>query len=97
MKRFHNSIQEDNQLVAVYESDFKRQEDAVIEVLRRVKKAAWFEVQGCLEWMNEGSLKRALTNLKTEGKLKIDTDKGNMVLSPSGKPCHRYILIESHG
>lgn len=92
MPRFFNTIQADNQLMLVYEADSKSQEDAVLEVMNKIKKAAWFELKGCLEWMNESSLKRSLTNLKSAGKLTMDTDKANMVMSPSGKSCHRYIL-----
>lgn len=49
-------------------------------------------MQAQLPDMNEDSLKRSLSNLKTKGLIVKDTDKSNLVTGPHGKRCHRYVL-----
>lgn len=93
MSGFYNTIQADSQLMIVYNADGLKQEDAVMEVLNKLKRAAFFQVQGCLPWMHRDSLKRALSNLYERGKVMKDTDKANMVMNPeTGKRCHQYFI-----
>lgn len=91
---FYNTIQADLTVAFQYEAQSISDENMVLEVMRKVKRAAWFEVVGFLPSMNEVSLKRALTDLKSKGILAKDTDKANMVMGPSGKRCHQYFLIK---
>lgn len=89
---FHNTIQSDPQLMIVYDAAAKSQEDCVMEVMRKLRRAAWFQVHACLQDMDPVSLKRCLSNLQDAGLLVKDTDKANMVMGTKGKRCHQYVL-----
>lgn len=93
MTAYFNTNQASLLEYAQFTKEALTQEDMVLEVMKRLKKAAWFEIRAEIE-MNEDSLKRSLSNLKDRGLLAKDTDKANMVMGPHSKRCHRYVLIE---
>jgi hypothetical protein len=97
---YHKTTNIPDQLVIVYTEDALKQEAAVMEVMRMVRRAAFFEVQNHLPDMNRESLKRALSNLSRriigpngETKIKKDKERKNMVTNPAtGKSCHQYFI-----
>lgn len=91
---FKNTIQASPQLMIIYNAEALSQEEAVLEVMNKLKAAAWFQVHACLPWMDEVSLKRAMSNLQERGSLVLDKDKSKMLTGPKGKPCHIYLLIK---
>lgn len=87
---FHNTIESVGVERLKFESDAKSQEQLVYELYCSKKvRMAWFEVKGFLGDMNECSIKRCLTNLKTKGML---YKTGFKVLGTQGKPCYQYEL-----
>lgn len=90
--KFYNTIQAESQLMFIYDAAAQSQEDLVMEVMNRIKRASWFQVHAFLQDMDPVSLKRCLSNLQEKGLIVKDTDKGNMVMGPKGKKCHQYVL-----
>lgn len=89
---FYNTINAKGAQLDAFESIANTQEQKVIEVFRKHNKVsfAWFEIQNILSDIPEISIKRAITNLKTKGKLFKTSD---MVTGSYGKPCHKYQLL----
>lgn len=103
-KHFHNTVQLEEKQLDLFCVKAKNQEDQVIEVFNKYKcPMAWFQVFAYLPFMNEISLKRAMSNLtkpvinkagevtRKAMLVKIE-DKSKMVLNGS-TPCHLYKLI----
>lgn len=86
---FYNTIDEIVRL-REFEASAKSQEDMVLEVFKKFKELAWFQVAGFLPDMNEVSLKRSMSNLKKKGLL-FKTDI--KVLGIYGKNTHKYRLV----
>jgi len=91
MKSFHNTISAVGPQLDLFESQAKTQEEKVLRVFRLYNKPlAWSEVKVLLgEDMHEGSIKRAVTNLKDQGCLFRTSE---MILGPYGKAIHKYKL-----
>lgn len=87
---FYNTIDASGSELLKFQSDAKSQEDMVYELFVFKKVAlAWFEVKAFYQDMNDCSIKRCLSNLKSKGKLfktKIQ------VTGTEGKPCYKYEL-----
>lgn len=88
----HNTTHEKGQTLLNLESKAKAQEKIILEIFEFFcRPLAWFEVKNLLvEEMNECSLKRALSNLKSEGKL-IKTDI--KVIGKTGRPSYQYKYV----
>lgn len=88
MKSFFNTISAPEQLAFQFEKAAKSQEELVLEVFCHVRTPlAWFQVQAFLPDMIEISVKRAITNLKNDGKL-IKTNE--QVMGKYGKVNYKY-------
>lgn len=67
MNHFHNTTQIEGQQLIDFESAAKGQEHQVLELMKSLQKAAFFEVKELLPDMHQDSLKRSLSNLVTAG------------------------------
>ena len=78
-------------MLLAFEAKNSTQEALILTVFQLMQRAlAWHEVQGLLvEDMNEVSIKRCITNLKTSGILEKTSDK---IMGKYGKPTYRYKL-----
>ena len=88
----HNTTNERGQTLLNFESKAKAQEKIILELFEFFcRPLAWHEVEKLLvEEMNECSIKRALSNLKAEGKL-IKTDI--KVIGKTGRPSYQYKYV----
>lgn len=91
MNSFHNTINVSGQMLLTFEQEAQSLEETIKAVFLRLRTPmSWSEVKRHLDPMtHEGSIKRAITNLKTKEVLEKTPD---MVCSPYGKPSHRYKL-----
>lgn len=92
MNSFHNTIETNGQQLIQFEDESKSLEENIYNLFKRhpTWSLAWFETAYYLpKNTHEGSIKRAVTNLKTQELIIKTEDK---VLSPYGKPAHRYKL-----
>lgn len=87
-----NTTSERGQTLINFESKARTQERTILELFEFFcRPLAWFEVQDLLvEEMNQCSIKRALSNLKAEGKL-IKTDI--KVIGKTGRPSYQYKYV----
>lgn len=92
---FYNTNQSTSQEVILFTEDAKGQENACLQILQQLKRAAFFEIKNYLPNMHQDSLKRSLSNLQSRGLIVKDIVKENMVTNPmTGKRCHKYQIIE---
>ena len=90
---FYNTIHAEKQMLMMFDIQAQALEIRIEEIFKGYPNDGftWFEVKSMLEGtVHEGSVKRAITDLKTRGVV-YKTDV--MVLSPYKKPAHRYKLI----
>ncbi len=91
---FFNTVQASPQLMIQYTEDSISQEMMVMNVMRMLQRAAFFEVQNQLPDMHRDSLKRSLSVLQAKGKIVKDTNKKRMVVNPdTKKKCHQYFTL----
>jgi len=90
-KPFYNTISTKGQTLINFSSKAQSQEDLILTVFKMsLRPLAWFEVKNLLiEDMNDCSIKRSITNLKTKGILAKTSD---MIQGTAGKPVHKYKL-----
>ena len=88
----YNTTSEKGQTLINFESKAQNQERTILELFEFFcRPLTWFEVQRLLvDEMNECSIKRSLSNLKTQGKL-IKTDE--KAIGNTGRPSYKYKLI----
>jgi hypothetical protein len=89
---FHNTISAEGQMLLTFEAQAKSLEAEVESWFRYYHKVsfAWFEMAKLLpDGTHEGSIKRAITNLKTR---KVIYKTSELVKGPYGKPSRRYKL-----
>ena len=89
---FYNTTNEEGQYLIRLETKALGLEERVLEIYcaNPTKGFAWFEVLALLPQNTcEGSVKRAITNNKTNGFLDKTTEKA---ISPYGSPCYKYKL-----
>lgn len=87
---YFNTTHETGQTLLNFENKGLRLQDTIYQIFQREQKAmVWSDVQMLIPDANECSLKRSITNLKTEGKLIKTTDKA---ISKYNKPAYRYKL-----
>lgn len=92
MNSFHNTIDTTGQQLIQFDQEARSLEETIYNIfkLHPASALAWFETAYYLpKNTHEGSIKRAVTNLKTQELIIKTEDK---VLSPYGKPAHRYKL-----
>lgn len=91
MNSFYDTINTPEQLLIEFDEAAKSQEQQVFEIFKSTRSAfSWFELANQLPDMNQVSLKRSLSTLKSKGKL-VKTN--TQVLGPCGKNTYRYKLI----
>lgn len=89
---YYNTTNESGQTLISFESKASNQEKTVLEVFYTYcRPLCWSEVQRLLPInMNEISIKRSLSTLKTKGVLGKTSEK---VMGIYGKPNYKYQLI----
>lgn len=87
----YNTTNESGQILIDFNSKSKSQEEMIWDffITHKLFAYTWAEVQNHFPEMNECSLKRAITNLKNEGKLEKTSEKG---VSKYGRPAYKYKL-----
>lgn len=88
---YYNTNNVSGQMLMAFDSKNSTQEALVLTIFQMAfRSLCWVEVQGLLvSEMNEVSIKRSITNLKTKGLIEKTNDK---VMGKYGKPCYRYKL-----
>lgn len=91
---FHATVNIDNKQLDLFQ--YEAEKERVYEVFcinrRFHENLIWSEVWAFVQWMEPGNVKRALSDLVTDGRLIKLTDKSKMRLSIKGKSCHPYML-----
>jgi hypothetical protein len=88
---YYNTTHESGQLLLQYEYKAISLERIVLELFKMQNKPlTWSDVHLIIPNVNEVSLKRSITNLKTSGHLEKTKEKG---ISIYGKPAYKYRLI----
>jgi hypothetical protein len=87
----YNTTHESGQLLLAYEYKSIALEKVVLGIYRKYNTPLnWSEVHLIIPEVNEVSLKRSITNLKTSGHLEKTKEKG---ISIYGRPAYKYKLI----
>jgi hypothetical protein len=87
----YNTTHESGQLLLAYEYKAIALEKVVLGIYRKQNiPLNWSEVHLIIPKVNEVSLKRSITNLKTSGHLEKTKEKG---ISIYGRPAYKYKLI----
>lgn len=92
MTSHYNTTNESGQTLITFESKAQNQENSVLEVFYTYcRPLTWSDVQRLLTVnMNEISIKRSLSTLKSRGVLEKTSEK---VMGVYGKPNFKYKLI----
>lgn len=86
-----NTTHESGQLLLQYEYVALSLEKIVLELFKMQNKPlTWSDVYSIIPKVNEVSLKRSITNLKTSGLLEKTKEKG---ISIYGRPSYKYQII----
>lgn len=91
-QHYFNTTHQEGQTLINFCEKAKSQEEIVYEIFKGnpTKGFAWHELKQMIGEINEVSLKRCITNLKTAFKVE-KTDE--MVITTAGRPAHRYRLL----